>query len=42
MDIDVNNCASLFARGNNAVIELGGGKITSNNYTAIWTAVKKP
>lgn len=38
VDIDVSNCASLFARGNYATIDLGGGKITSNNYTAIWTS----
>ena len=41
VDIDVSNCASLFARGNYATIDLGGGKITSNNYTAIWTAGKE-
>ena len=38
VDIDVNNCASLFARGNYATIDIGGGRIVSHNYSSIWTA----
>lgn len=38
VDIDVNNCASLFARGNYATIDIGGGRIVSHNYSSIFTA----
>lgn len=38
VDIDVKNCASLFARGNYATIDIGGGRIVSHNYSSIWTA----
>lgn len=38
VDINVDNCASLFARGNYATIDIGGGSIVSNNYSAIWTS----
>ena len=38
VDIDVKNCASLFARGNYATIDIGGGSIISHNYSSIWTA----
>lgn len=38
VDIDVKNCASLFARGNYATIDIGGGRIISHNYSSIWTA----
>lgn len=38
VDIDVNNCASLFARGNYATIDIGGGRIISHNYSSIFTA----
>lgn len=37
VDIDVKNCASLFARGNYATIDIGGGRIVSHNYSSIWT-----
>ena len=38
VDIDVKNCASLFARGNYATIDIGGGRIVSHNYSSIFTA----
>lgn len=38
VDIDVKNCASLFARGNYATIDIGGGRIVSHNFSSIWTA----
>ena len=38
VDIEVSKCASLFARGNYATIDIGGGRIVSHNYSSIWTA----
>ena len=38
VDIEVSSCASLFARGNYATIDIGGGRIVSHNYSSIWTA----
>lgn len=38
VDIEVDKCASLFARGSYATIDIGGGRVVSHNYMSIWTA----
>ena len=41
VDIEVSKCASLFARGNYATIDIGGGRIVSHNHSSIWTVGNK-